>query len=118
MSRDISLRRLGADPFPSRHSAQLVERALPLRQWSCSGLRSCFLSVCDADCLPVGKLPEGSKWLWELKLDGYRAIAVKSAGKVRLYPRNSKPFDKKFAYIAEALRELPDETTGLSEPLR
>jgi hypothetical protein len=37
MSRDISLRRLGADPFLSRHSAQLVERALPLREWSCSG---------------------------------------------------------------------------------
>src|SRR5205085_551732 len=30
--------------------------------------------------------------------------------KLRLYSRNSKPFDKKFAYIAEALRELPDET--------
>jgi ATP-dependent DNA ligase len=46
-----------------------------------------------------------------LKLDGYRAIAVKSAGKVRLYSRNSKPFDTKFAYIAEALGELPGETT-------
>jgi ATP-dependent DNA ligase len=63
------------------------------------------------DCLPVRKLPVGSRWLWELKLDGYRAMAVKSAGKVRLYSRNSKPFDKKFAYIAEALRELPDDTT-------
>jgi ATP-dependent DNA ligase len=30
------------------------------------------------DCLPVRKLPEGSQWLWEMKLDGYRAIAVKS----------------------------------------
>ena len=63
------------------------------------------------ECLPVSKLPQGSKWLWELKPDGYRAIAVKSAGKVRLYSRNSKPFNRKFAYIAEALGELSDDTT-------
>jgi hypothetical protein len=28
------------------------------------------------------KLPEGAEWIHELKLDGYRAIAVKAAGKV------------------------------------
>ena len=49
MSRDISFRRLGADPFLSRHSAQLVERALRLREWSCSGLRSSLVSVCEAE---------------------------------------------------------------------
>jgi ATP-dependent DNA ligase len=27
------------------------------------------------DCLPVAKLPEGPQWLWEIKLDGYRAVA-------------------------------------------
>src|SRR5580700_5616033 len=48
MSREKPLRRLGADPFLFRHSAQLVERALSLREWSCSGLRSCFVSVCRA----------------------------------------------------------------------
>jgi ATP-dependent DNA ligase len=32
------------------------------------------------DCLPVPKLPEGSQWIWEIKLDGYRAVAVKSGG--------------------------------------
>jgi ATP-dependent DNA ligase len=30
------------------------------------------------DCLPVSKLPEGPGWVWEIKLDGYRAVAVKS----------------------------------------
>ena len=28
------------------------------------------------ECLPVARLPEGSQWLWEIKLDGYRALAV------------------------------------------
>jgi ATP-dependent DNA ligase len=36
------------------------------------------------DCLPVPKLPAGSQWLWEIKLDGYRAVAVKSGGDVTL----------------------------------
>jgi DNA ligase D-like protein (predicted ligase) len=66
--------------------------------------------VVPMECLPVSKLPEGTRWLWELKLDGYRAIAVKSAKKVHFYSRNGKTFDKKFSYIAEALDELPDET--------
>jgi len=42
------------------------------------------------DCLAVSKLPEGSQWLWELKLDGYRAIGVQSSERVRLYSRNAK----------------------------
>src|SRR5258708_36236258 len=49
MSRETSPLRLGADPFLFRHSAQLVERALPLREWFSSGLRSCFVSICEAE---------------------------------------------------------------------
>ena len=44
MSRDILPRRLGADTFLSRHSAQPFERALVI-EWSCSGdVVSCFVS--------------------------------------------------------------------------
>ena len=33
--------------------------------------------------LRTEKLPEGLDWLVELKLDGYRALAMKTAGKVQ-----------------------------------
>ena len=31
--------------------------------------------------------PEGPNWLYELKLDGYRAIAAKADGRVHLWSR-------------------------------
>jgi ATP-dependent DNA ligase len=63
------------------------------------------------ECLSVPKLPDGSQWIWELKLDGYRAVGVKSGSRAHLFSRNAKPFDKTFSYIADALADLPDDTT-------
>jgi ATP-dependent DNA ligase len=43
-------------------------------------------------------------------LDGYRAVAVKSGGAVTLHSRNKKILNKRFPYLVEPLRGLPDGT--------
>jgi hypothetical protein len=43
---------------------------------------------------PTNKLPEGSNWLYELKLDGFRAIAFKTNGKPHLRSRNGSRLGK------------------------
>jgi ATP-dependent DNA ligase len=62
------------------------------------------------ECALVPKLPEGRQWTFEVKLDGYRAIGVKTSREVILYSRNGKNFNKRYPYIAEALSGLPFDT--------
>src|ERR1700686_5183746 len=45
------------------------------------------------ECALVPTLPEGSDWTYEVKLDGYRAIGVKTSRDTILYSRNSKNFN-------------------------
>jgi bifunctional non-homologous end joining protein LigD len=56
--------------------------------------------------LPLEKLPEGD-WLYEIKLDGYRALAFKDGKDVRLVSRNKKAFD--YPQLLDALKLLPAE---------
>ena len=60
--------------------------------------------------LRTERLPEGESWLYELKLDGYRAIASKKKGKVHLWSRNENDFAARCPAIAKALTSLPDDT--------
>ena len=50
--------------------------------------------------------PAGKDWIYEIKFDGFRALACISSGKVHLYSRNEKSFDGKFPEILEAVGAL------------
>ena len=55
----------------------------------------------------VPKLPtDNSKWVYEPKLDGYRAIALKNAGMPALYSMDGQVFDCKFPQVFEALSKI------------
>ncbi len=60
--------------------------------------------------LRTERLPEGPHWLYELKLDGYRALAIKSDGKIQLRSRNDKDFNARYPGLVKELRSMPDET--------
>jgi bifunctional non-homologous end joining protein LigD len=53
-------------------------------------------------------------WVFEAKLDGYRAIAViDSTGKARLWSRNRLPLEPKFSTIGDAVNQLKLRSTIL-----
>ncbi len=62
------------------------------------------------ECLPVTKLNDAVQWTYEIKLDGYRAIAVKSGQTINLFSRRGKSFNSQYPYLVEALAELPEGT--------
>lgn len=52
--------------------------------------------------LRVGDLPSGD-WLYEMKFDGYRALAFTAGKQVRLISRNQIDFDNVYPQLVDAL---------------
>jgi bifunctional non-homologous end joining protein LigD len=76
--------------MPARARARFVQPMLLLR----------------SDTLPDDPV----RWLYELKMDGYRAVAYKSGGTVHLRSRNQNDFTRRYPGISRGLANLPDET--------
>lgn len=60
--------------------------------------------------LRADTLPEGPRWEYQLKLDGYRAVAFKTRGVVHLRSRNDNDFATRYPAIVSGLQGLPDDT--------
>jgi bifunctional non-homologous end joining protein LigD len=63
----------------------------------------------------IAKEPfESRDWIFETKLDGYRAIAViDSAGKAKIWSRNRLPLESKFPLVLDAVDQLKLRSTIL-----
>src|SRR5262252_7252691 len=57
----------------------------------------------------VKALPEGSQWLYEPKLDGYRALLFRHGAQVRILSRNQKDLTAMYPGVASAALRLSAE---------
>jgi bifunctional non-homologous end joining protein LigD len=76
--------------MPPKLTARFIEPMLLLR----------------TDALPK----DADRWEYQLKLDGYRAIAFKTGGCVHLRSRNDNDFSVRYPAVVEGLAKPPEET--------
>jgi bifunctional non-homologous end joining protein LigD len=64
-----------------------------------------FTFIEPMKALPVRDLPAGD-WVYEMKFDGYRALAFKAGKEVRLISRNQIDFGNDYPQLIDALKLL------------
>jgi bifunctional non-homologous end joining protein LigD len=52
-------------------------------------------------------LPQGTDWIYEIKFDGYRGLAIKKKNQITLWSRNHKNLTANYPGIVRALESLP-----------
>ncbi|HEY8962726.1 MAG TPA: DNA ligase D [Luteolibacter sp.] len=57
----------------------------------------------------VPSVPEGSEWIHEIKLDGYRLIVVRHGNSLRLFTRSGLDWTDRFHDLAKQLAALPSK---------
>jgi bifunctional non-homologous end joining protein LigD len=61
----------------------------------------------------VDKLPEGPEWMYEVKWDGYRALAAKHGDSIRLLSLKNKDLADSFPKVIDALKTVRAHTVLL-----
>jgi bifunctional non-homologous end joining protein LigD len=97
-------RRAAAKARPRKRSAA---PALKLARRPAGSRASLPAFVPPELCTLVDAAPAGDDWLHEIKLDGYRLLARRQAGAVRLWSRNRIDWTARLPALVAALRKLP-----------
>ena len=59
---------------------------------------------------PVDRLPTKGDWLYEVKLDGYRALVIKKRTQVKLFSRRGNILNRRFPTLSDVFDFLPEGT--------
>jgi len=51
--------------------------------------------------------PFNGEWIYEIKFDGFRVLAIKNSKEVKLWSRNKKPLNERFPDVVRAVAKLP-----------
>jgi bifunctional non-homologous end joining protein LigD len=97
--RDVSPRRPSGHRRGRRGEASLPKPAAPLAVEEAE-----FIEPMKAQL--AKKAPPAGDWIYEIKFDGFRAIAFIGKGGVRLLSRNDKDLGGKFPEVVDALQQL------------
>lgn len=106
-----------ADPWVSKKKTAVKTATRPTKsavkkasakKTPTASLKKLFVSPMKAKL--VEEMPEGDEWAYEVKFDGFRALAVMVKGKAHLISRTEHDLTEKFTEAAEALEalDLPD----------
>jgi bifunctional non-homologous end joining protein LigD len=94
-------RRARRDTLPGKAHGRLGEPSLP----GLPAAKPRFVEPMKAKL--VEKPPVTGDWIYELKFDGIRLIAIKDRGKVSLLSRNQNDLSARFPEIVDAIKNLP-----------
>ena len=86
---------------PESEPARRTGRTLP--KAGLSSLPTTFIEPMKARL--VNSPPKGD-WIYEVKIDGFRALALKKGGGVRLVSRNQKDFGTKFPEVLDSIAKI------------
>src|ERR1700761_3231922 len=54
----------------------------------------------------VGSMPSGGGWIYEIKFDGYRALALRGDSETRVLSRNQNDLGGKFPEVKDSIAAL------------